>query len=95
MEGSGLLYAPYDLPSEEEPPAPILGSWVGRLGVLAKRKSFMDRPAHGVVINDNANSERGCCPENINAVFVIILKGRIFFVIRYLELYNEELMAKN
>jgi hypothetical protein len=78
MEGSGLLYAPSDLPSEEEPLAPILGSWVGRLGVLAERKSFTDHPGHGVVINDHANSQHGCCPENIDAVFVIILTDRIF-----------------
>ena len=81
MEGSGLLYTPSDLPSEEEPPAPILGFWVGRLGVLAERKSFTDHPAHGVVINDHANSDHGCCPENINAVFVIILTGLIIILL--------------
>jgi hypothetical protein len=68
MEGSGLLYAPCDLPSEEEPLASILGSWVGRLRVLAERKSFTGRPAHGVVITDHANSQDGCCLENIKSV---------------------------
>jgi hypothetical protein len=84
MEGSGLLYAPSDLPSEEEPPAPILGSWLGRLGVLAEIKSSTDRPAHGVVINDDANSHHGRCPENIDAIVVIILTGLIYFFRRSL-----------
>jgi hypothetical protein len=69
---------------------------VVRLGVLAERKSFTDRPTHGVVISDHANSHHGCCPENISSVFVIIPTVLIPPpVIRYLELFNEELMAKN